>query len=55
MPANLITLPHFSISAASWSLNSAGVKIFGVVAFGQPPAEQPGELEGEAGPLRLTP
>src|SRR6516164_10217244 len=32
MPANLITLPHFSISAATWSPNSAGVKIFGVVA-----------------------
>src|SRR6516225_10579306 len=31
-PANLITLPHFSISAAIWSPNSAGVKIFGVVA-----------------------
>ena len=31
-PANLITLPHFSISAATWVPNSAGVKIFGVVA-----------------------
>ena len=32
MPANLITLRHFSISAATWAPNSAGVKIFGVVA-----------------------